>query len=581
MKRIMSIVLAISLLLITPLTVNAATATLNAIQFLVNGELKSVPAAYLINGTNYLQLRGLAAILSGTAAQFNVTWDDVYSYPGIETGKPYTTSEDRYQLVQTVEAGNNGEGFWIYRDGQLNGDFYDVWYIRDPAEHNYVGIRAFAKWLNGTASQFNVYWDETMGQVVIEPGAYYTGVNPNYVGNAPNIEMVHINAGIYPVWETDVTLTNGFNIGKYEVTQEQWKAVMGINPSYFDGSDDDWVGLVPVEFPDGSWALIFDLIRSSGFISKGPVPGEVQEKRPVESVSFYDALVFCNKLSMLSNLTPVYSISGSTNPKDWGIAPEKNNEIWNAVVCDWNANGYRLPTAAQWYIASRAGQNYDEWLNGKTLGDFAWYINNSGVVVALDPEGFTHEVGKREPNPWGIYDMYGNVEEWNWDFYYNRFPFTDTDPKGPDAFFADSGRRDYSGGSCDSDNTTLGQINWSHKADIRTKYVGLRLVRNDDNYKAVIVADKGDPIGISIGAYPTKKVYKVGGRFEMTGMVVNLKYADGTVEKAERPAVDFVTSDGVWLALGRPFTMKGTKKINVTCKVGTLECIGMYEVEVK
>jgi len=76
-------------------------------------------------------------------------------------------------------------------------------------------------------------------------------------------------------------------------------------------------------------------------------------------------------------------------------------------------------------------------------------------------------------------------------------------------------------------------------------------------------------------------VYKVGERFEMTGMVVNLKYADGTVEKAERPAVDFVTSDGLWLALGRPFTAKGTKQIHVTCKVGTLECKGMYEVEIK
>jgi formylglycine-generating enzyme required for sulfatase activity len=88
-----------------------------------------------------------------------------------------------------------------------------------------VGIRSFAKWLNGTASQFNVYWDEALQKVVIEPGAYYTGANPNYVGHAPDVEVVHVSSGTYPVWDTDVTLTNGFYIGKYEVTQEQWKAL--------------------------------------------------------------------------------------------------------------------------------------------------------------------------------------------------------------------------------------------------------------------------------------------------------------------------------------------------------------------
>jgi formylglycine-generating enzyme required for sulfatase activity len=115
----------------------------------------------------------------------------------------------------------------------------------------------------------------------------------------------------------------------------------------------------------------FDLVQSSGFTPKGRIVGEVQDRRPVECVSFYEALVFCNRLSMLSNLTPVYSIGGSTNPKDWGIIPDDNDETWNAVVCDWNANGYRLPTLAEWYIASRAGQKDGEWLSGKDLTDIA------------------------------------------------------------------------------------------------------------------------------------------------------------------------------------------------------------------
>lgn len=580
MKRIVSMVIALSLLLMIPLTTNAATATLNSTEFLVNGELKSVHA-YLINGTNYLQLRGLAAILSGTSAQFDVTWDDVYSYPGIETGKPYTGSQESYQMLRETEGYNNGEGFWIYRDGELMGSLYDVWYIRDPAEHNYVGIRSFAKWLNGTASQFNVYWDDALQKVVIEPGAYYTGVNPNYVGHAPDIEMAHVNAGTYPVWDTEVTLTNGFYIGKYEVTQEQWKAVMGFNSSYFDGSEDDWVGLVRKQNPDGSYTEYFDLVESSGFTPKGRIVGEVQERRPVECVSFYDALVFCNRLSILSDLTPVYSINGSTNPKDWGIIPEDNDEAWNAVVCDWNANGYRLPTLAEWYIASRAGQKDGEWFGGKSLDDVAWYLNNSSIISILEPEGITREVGRREPNPWGLYDMYGNVEEWNWDFYYYKFPITTTDPKGPDAFFADSQKRTVSGGSCDSDYSSVEELGRSNRVMNANRYTGLRVVRNDENHKAVVVADKGAPIEVFIGEYPSQKVYNLGDRFNMTGMVVNLRYADGTVEKAERPEVDFITSDGVWLPLDRPFTWKGKVVIHVTCKVGTLECQGAYVVEVK
>jgi hypothetical protein len=166
-------------------------------------------------------------------------------------------------------------------------------------------------------------------------------------------------------------------------------------------------------------------------------------------------------------------------------------------------------------------------------------------------------------------------------FDYYKFPITTTDPKGPDAFFADSQKRTASGGSCDSDYSELGQLGKGHRVMEKNRHMGLRLVRNDENHQAVVVADKGAPIEVFIGEYPSKKVYNLGERFEMNGMVVNLKYADGTVEKAERPAIVLCYLRRSVLALGRPFTWKGTVRIHVTCKVGNLECEGVYDIEVR
>lgn len=195
--------------------------------------------------------------------------------------------------------------------------------------------------------------------------------------NAPGIpaNMVLINGGRFqmgdkaqPDAKPHEIAVSAFLMDRTLVTQEQYEKAMGDNPS--------------------RW--------------KGP-------KNPVEQVRWSDAVRFCNKRSETEGLRPCYDL------KTW--------------KCDFEANGYRLPTEAEWEYACRAGATTAYYFGDEPskLGEHAWFDKNSG--------GHPRPVAQKQPNAWGLYDMCGNLWEWCNDFYkvdyYSESP--PTDPRGPEA----------------------------------------------------------------------------------------------------------------------------------------------------
>ncbi|MCR4940165.1 MAG: formylglycine-generating enzyme family protein [Treponemataceae bacterium] len=236
-----------------------------------------------------------------------------------------------------------------------------------------------------------------------------------------------------------------FFICSHEVTQDEWESVMGT----YDGA-----------------------VKGGGL--------------PAVKVSWYMAVIYCNKLSIKDGLSPCYSVRINGNELDWeNLAPSyvpgsfDEKQEWDGIICDFEADGYRLPTKAEWDYAAAGGilsQEY-KYSGSDVMADVAWYKDNSGRII--------HDVMTKAPNELGLYDMEGNVAEWVWDPFSSFFEGESSLMEVYSSLLdGDTELRIYSGTNYASPESSMNDSSLTMSfmsgvnPDSQYDFVGLRLVKS-------------------------------------------------------------------------------------------------------
>lgn len=250
----------------------------------------------------------------------------------------------------------------------------------------------------------------------------------------PLVPMVRIPGGTFTMGATTDKPFSGdgaahqvtvspFMMGQTEITQKQFRTVMGFYPGEELGDD-----------------------------------------YPAENLTWFDAVAFCNELSLLEGLKPAYTITALV---------KKDAHLMEAeVTCDWTADGYRLPTEAEWEYAAKGGvaKQKQAFSGSSKVDKVAWHAGNSGMTVK--------PVAQKKGNKFGLFDMSGNAWEWCWDWYGNYLVEAQTDPRGAEFNPQMPYRIQRGGSSCNEVEYASVSYRYGTGASLAAKTFGFRVVRS-------------------------------------------------------------------------------------------------------